>query len=307
MIDQLQDVTFIIPIKIESADRLDNLEISFGYLSNNFDCKFIIHEMGQLSKETATSPLEEVPLVPDSIQNHPRVNYYFESGYVKEGSEEYMNYQEQWRQFNKASELEKLNLSTKPFHRTRMLNEMLAKVETPITVNYDADILLPLQSYITAAAKLREENLDMVYPFELGFSQKKITQDIRKLLKKKLETGADIRTLIDIVTNDESFAGHCQFINTNAYRALGMENENFISWGPEDKERYFRFKALGAKVAHLDQGEVYHLEHERLADSAIENIEYINNTILYLNFMKMRQDHIRTYYAQQPYLHKYNK
>ena len=38
------------------------------------------------------------------------------------------------------------------------------------------------------------------------------------------------------------------FLNTQSYLSLGGENADFKSWGVEDQERVYRFKALGYKV-----------------------------------------------------------
>ena len=44
MKDNLKDVTFIIPVRIESDDRLRNVITSLCYLNTVFDTNFIIHE-----------------------------------------------------------------------------------------------------------------------------------------------------------------------------------------------------------------------------------------------------------------------
>jgi hypothetical protein len=38
------------------------------------------------------------------------------------------------------------------------------------------------------------------------------------------------------------------------------ENEFFVGWGPEDKERYFRFNILGYKIYRVN-GDIFHLKH----------------------------------------------
>ena len=43
---------------------------------------------------------------------------------------------------------------------------------------------------------------------------------------------------------------------------VGMENENFYGWGPEDWERYDRWKNLGYRVRMID-GVLFHLTHPR--------------------------------------------
>ena len=43
MID-LSNVTFIIPLRVDSDDRLRNIILSTSFLLNNFECKVIIKE-----------------------------------------------------------------------------------------------------------------------------------------------------------------------------------------------------------------------------------------------------------------------
>jgi predicted glycosyltransferase involved in capsule biosynthesis len=49
-------------------------------------------------------------------------------------------------------------------------------------------------------------------------------------------------------------------MNKESFIKAGMENENFISWGPEDSERYNRYNILGLKVQRI-QGGIYHMDH----------------------------------------------
>ena len=41
-------------------------------------------------------------------------------------------------------------------------------------------------------------------------------------------------------------------VKTEIYKKAYGENENFISYGPEDQERAYRFKKLGYKVEWYD-------------------------------------------------------
>src|SRR5690606_20408658 len=59
------------------------------------------------------------------------------------------------------------------FHRTKFLNEMLAKVKTPVVVNYDVDILLAPEVY-KKCSDLISNGADLVYPYFWGDSQHQI-------------------------------------------------------------------------------------------------------------------------------------
>ena len=106
----LTKCTFIIPLRIETADRMRNITTSLIYLLSNFDTNVII-------KEYDSEPIFDLRVVPMLEQILPyeklcRIDH----------------------QFEKTSEF--------TFHRTRLLNDMLWQVKTPVTVNYDCDIML---------------------------------------------------------------------------------------------------------------------------------------------------------------------
>lgn len=126
----ISDTTFIIPVRIESADRYRNLRLSVGYLLRNTNSKIIVMESDEE---------QYVPKILENIvaQFPNRLLYVFDQ------TEE------------------------KLFHRTKILNHMLSLCETPIVVNYDCDVLLPTSSYF-AAAEMCRKGYDLVYPFAFG-------------------------------------------------------------------------------------------------------------------------------------------
>ena len=114
MID-LKDTTFIIPVKIESDDRLRNVITVCCFLLENFDTKVIIKEVDKdpVFEGLAFPQISEY--VEDSIKN---LTHIYE---VPDDS---------------------------VFYRMRYLNEMLAMVETDVVANYDSDVLLPIDTYV---------------------------------------------------------------------------------------------------------------------------------------------------------------
>ena len=95
-------------------------------------------------------------------------------------------------------------------------------------------------------------------------------------------------------------AGFCQFINTESYKRAYWENEEFVSWGPEDAERFLRFYKLGYKVGRL-AGRVYHLEHSRGADSGSENPQMTANLELWEDLKAMNCEELNSYYKNTQY------
>lgn len=147
MID-LTDVTFIIPIRVESYDRKTNAQLSLQYLCKYFKTNIIILEHDTVPK---------VPEILDGINKfETKINYHF------------------------------LKSNDEIFHRTKFLNMMLNIVTTPVVVNYDVDILLMLETY-TKCRDLIITGHDLVYPYFLGNSQHQVLYSGRDKLIDTLD------------------------------------------------------------------------------------------------------------------------
>jgi hypothetical protein len=83
-----------------------------------------------------------------------------------------------------------------------------------------------------------------------------------------------------------------------------MENENFVAYAPEDKERFYRFNTLGYNVGRIN-GYVYHLEHVRGQNSWFNNPHMQSNNNLWEKIQKMNKEELKDYYSKQDYLKKY--
>lgn len=256
----LTDVTFIIPIRMESHDRFENFQTVYSYLLSNFDTNIIIYECDVSRKLT------------DKYINTNHTSYIFD------------------------------NSDTDIFHRTKYLNRMLSLVTTPVTVNYDIDVILPINSYVTARNNIVDNNFDLVFPYTLGKYQKKVNTDGRVKLYYNY--------LPDTLSENyftESFAeyGHCQFFNTDSYKKYGWENEHFISYGPEDRERYERFKKFDCNILYLEKSYVYHLEHSRGKNSNKENPHFADNEKLRETLFNMTKKELTNYYNNVNYIKGY--
>ena len=111
----LSQATFIIPVRIESPDRLRNVVTTTAFLMENFDTNIIIKEV---DKEPVFQR-DAIPLLEEILDFNIWQNF----NYIFEKSDEPL------------------------FHRQRILNEMIIESDTHIVVNYDADAILPKESY----------------------------------------------------------------------------------------------------------------------------------------------------------------
>jgi|688.fasta_scaffold00642_74 hypothetical protein len=134
------NITFLIPVRLESEDRIENAKICLQYL-----CKYAPYNIIILENDTES----KIPkILSDISTNNASIKYVF--------------------QYNK-NEL---------FHKTNYLNTMLSMSTTPVVVNYDIDILLPNNIYEYAYNKIIE-GYDLFYPYFDGESLIEIKKDAK--------------------------------------------------------------------------------------------------------------------------------
>ena len=264
----LKNATFIMPLRIESEDRLRNIVISLAYLLKNFDTNVIIEEVDEESKfqQYAAPQLEKL---------------------VDDMSSITLLYEE----------------SKDPiFHRTRILNDMLMESKTDVVVNYDTDVIFPISSYNIAYNMVLTEGYDLVYPYGQGHYQEKVTVN-QELIDSLIKGDFSENSFANHpdTENSTSDYGWAQFFNRQSYIDGGMENENFISYGYEDNERPERFEKLGFKVGRVDQA-IYHMEHVRTMNSWFTNPHIENNKQLYNDLKAKEPGELKNYYENVEYV-----
>ena len=176
------------------------------------------------------------------------------------------------------------------FHRMKILNECLSKVKTEVFVNYDIDCLLPIENYMKCQELILNNIADVIHPFTKQDGVFYI--DIENKDKINIYNITDINNICRTNTAGNGFV---IFFNTKKYISIGGENENFLSYGPEDNERIYRSTKLGLKYAWL-KSKIYHLEHYRSQNSSTNNPYYLNNMELFEKIKKMNINELKTYY-----------
>lgn len=163
----------------------------------------------------------------------------------------------------------------KAFHRTKMLNDMARAAETPLVVNWDADVFVPPLQHLLAAEALRGD-ADVVYPFDGRCAR------VPRTWHRRLERALDIGIVGDTEFRGKATAtasksvGCAIYFRRDAFLAGGGENEHMVSFGPEDVERWHRFHALGYDVRRVP-GALYHLDHWCGPDSSSRNPHFRHN------------------------------
>ena len=146
------------------------------------------------------------------------------------------------------------------FHRTKMLNYLAKNSTTPYIANYDADNLISVMQMMLSIDELRNGE-EMVYPYD-GRSAR-VGRD--KWLSVLQKSNGDIGKLKGEIFRgtraiDPESVGHIVMWNKEKYFNIGGENENFISYGPEDTERWERALKLKVKIKRI-KGITYHIDH----------------------------------------------
>jgi len=270
----LLNTTFIIPVKIEHPDRYRNAQTILGFMNHHLKTNVFIYEIS----EDGQSKLDFL----NSLHNLKIKHWVSEPDRPVPNDE------------------------TPIFHRTRYLNLMLDEVVTPVVCNYDIDVLINPDFYERCQNLILNKESDVIYPFKFGqMGQIRVLEGFN-YSKFKAE-GFDL----PLVKNEgpmnyyDSEYGHCIFFDTEVYKKFGAENENFISYGPEDKERGIRFSKMGFKVRWIEDSIVYHFEHFRGLDSGHTNPYFTHNWNVYNELEKMDGERLLQYYKSPDYTEKY--
>ena len=273
----LTKTTFIIPLRIETDDRMRNIITILIYLARNFDTKIIVKEVDKESVyEREVVPLLKQALEPEMLSC---IHHIFEQ------SDEFT------------------------FHRTKILNDMLWMVDTPVVANYDSDVILPLESYINATNMIAKgwvhpdaeggEPVKIIYPYGYGNYQFQCRVGDNEVTNF-INSGFNFEYFNGHMRQWDAKYGFCQFLDTEEYKRLGGENENFIAYGYEDDERHYRFNLLSS-VGRIHEY-VYHLEHGRTKNSWFNNPYCEDNKKLWEKLKLKGKDKLLEYYEEVDYV-----
>jgi len=261
------DLSFIIPIRIESKDRLMNAITTISYLLN------VVPEAQVYVKEVDSQSIFSERALPEikKVANTDKLVHLFQ-----------------------VSEPESL------FHRTKYINDLFMETTSKVVWHYDIDVLFPLSTYKATYDAIVDGGYDFMYPFGCGVYQNAVKYT-DELCNKFIMSGYNLELLEEHSFRLASTVGFSQVFNRESYISFGMMNENFMSWGCEDCELYYRMMELGYKVGRINN-DVYHLEHSRTFNSHYHNPQFQSNNRLWEWFRYQGRESILAYYGNQDYL-----
>ena len=261
----MMDLTFLIPTRIETEDRLRNIISSVSYLLRHVPAKVIVKEVS--GRNTFLH------------RALPEIRKYADTDNLTHIYEE----------------------NNDPlFCKSKVLNDLIVASDTSIVANYDADCILPKESYRKAYEMILHQEADVVYPYGCGIYQWKAEFNM-EIYDEFVKSWNGTSVLDKKKTLSNSTIGWTQFIRRENYINSYMMNENFVSWGCEDDEFYFRMSTLGNRIGRLNNY-VYHLEHGRTHNSWFSNPNFNNNDQLWNTIKTFDRDQLVEYYENQDYL-----
>ena len=272
----MKDLTYLLPCRIETDDRLRNVITSVTYLLKNFpEAKVLIKEV-----DTKSQFIEfALPQIKKYAGDISQLKHSFEK------SEE------------------------KFFHKTRILNDLCVAAETPIVYNHDVDVVVPKNSHELAYHAITKEGSDAVYPFGCGIYQWAVgygDQLLDKFLSSHDGNDFDLDVLKDNKVRIPSSIGWGQMITKSCEVSAGLWNEEFISWGAEDCEFYYRLNLFGFKVGRVID-DIYHFEHGRTFNSHYHNRKFQDNDRLWNWIRKQDKESLTKYYSTLDYIKRRGK
>ena len=133
---ELPGCTYMIPLRVETSDRMRNIITILLYFIKNIKAPIIVKEFDKESiYESAVLPQISQIATEEELS---QITHVFEQ------TDEFV------------------------FHRTRLINDMIMMADTPFVCNYDSDVLLPFQTHFYANTFLAKGYRPPEQPLDLS-------------------------------------------------------------------------------------------------------------------------------------------
>lgn len=234
------NITLIVPIKIDSKDRERNLSTTLAFNLKHYNFKIIIKEVDSERKYY------------NELLNDPRVTYIFEQSNLD--------------YFHRTKILNDMLLMVDTEYVANYDCDMLIPINTMQEVvkmiEQKTDLIFAYKkgTFLTGVPNNSEDMNHIIRTLDNSF----VESIIKKFNRVDNKGGLALYQKMGLGTIWT--AGGVQFFNTQSYKNGYGENEQFLDWGPEDQERLFRFAMLGYNIKWLPHESsangVLHLDHE---------------------------------------------
>jgi hypothetical protein len=247
------DVTAIIPVRIDSSERLRNLQTSVDFLLRFFDFKIIIKEVDVVQNVF--------------FENTDRVKYIFEF------SEN--DYFHRTKILNDMLKIVDTKYTVN--YDCDVLLPQSNCYEALELLNAGHDLVYPYKKGMFLSSwNFKQEDLSK---FLSESNTNNLSFFLNRFQFNPSQPGLDVFKKLNIGTIHS--IGCIQFFNTESYKKGFGENELFIDWGPEDQERLYRFYILGYKIGWIKNGSICHMAHPPSKSTDKNTTHNIKNHELY--------------------------
>ena len=185
------------------------------------------------------------------------------------------------------------------FERTWILNELAKEAQTPIVANWDADVFMDPDQVLEAVSRIRKGEADGCYPYDGRFFHAS-RERYYDLLDKELSTEIFRNQPFSKHDHTVTSYGGCVIWNKQKFIEGGMENEHMVDYGPEDYERYHRFKKLGFNLSRVS-GPLFHIDHEISRNGSQGHARYQSNHFDYERLMKLSKSDLKKEVSAWPW------
>jgi len=230
----LKDTTFIIPVRIDSMIRLENLLLTIDNLESNFETNIVIIEAAYYNNGILKRLIK------------PNISHYF----IEDKDPIF----HRTRYLNIISK--DVNTCITAIWDADVILEHTQIIESVRQIrNKNCDIAYPYDgNFLDTSEIIRNHYL--LYG-DICFLQKNISK--MNLLYSSVKGGNSL--------------GGAFLINTEKYKLSGLENEAFYGWGVDDGERYQRWLVLNFSIFR-SEGKLFHLSHPRDINGKIRSENY---------------------------------
>jgi len=180
------------------------------------------------------------------------------------------------------------------FYRAELLNLVFRECKDDVIVIHDADAVLKPESVEWALKEVGEGRLDLAIPH----NQKVKDADPTGYAGGDLYVFLSGRAKNWLCSNS---CGLCQVMSRKAWRQAGMENENIVSWGSDDRERLARWKRLGLRVGFCSAGDGLHQRHPDSKFSRTQHGRFNQNRREYMLTLRQGSEELRQRIAGWPW------
>ncbi|MDB5157356.1 MAG: hypothetical protein JWR50_2063 [Mucilaginibacter sp.] len=171
----------------------------------------------------------------------------------------------------------------KELNLTKYKNIQTEQCSTKYMALWDSDVIIEPEQVCLCIQRLRNGLVKVASPFNGKLIE------LNPILRKTFLKTKDIELIKNIVRDAEPMYGNLSvgaaiLFDLQFYKKIGLDNENFKTWGHEDCERVKRAEILGFDL-YRSEGVAFHLYHPRLKKEPLQQNHDRNASLL--EFLKV--------------------